>query len=146
MPWNLFLIPLVGGYFILTRCYLFKFKQQRLDKQRLIFDSVLFGIMLITFTFLLKIILCVLLHDCFELLHEKLPVKKDYFGTAFASLIIAYLFVSIANYFSSSKIQTQKAITDVGNELEKMLMRSFVKGVPLQFTLDTQKIYIAWGT
>lgn len=43
MPWNLLVLPLAAAYYILTRCDLLKYKQQRLDRQRLIFESVLLG-------------------------------------------------------------------------------------------------------
>lgn len=44
MPWNIIILHLVAGYYISTRSYYFKFKHQRLDRQRLIFESVLLGV------------------------------------------------------------------------------------------------------
>ena len=48
MPWNLLLLNLVAGYYLLTRSHYFKFEQQRLDRQRLIFESILLGVALKT--------------------------------------------------------------------------------------------------
>ena len=56
MPWNLLILPLVAGYYLLTRSYYFKYEQQRLDRQRLIFESVLLGVALAVFTYIIRII------------------------------------------------------------------------------------------
>ncbi len=56
MPWNLLLLPLVAGYYIFTRSYFFKFKQQRLDQQRLIFESIIWAVIASVTTYLLRLI------------------------------------------------------------------------------------------
>ncbi|AKP51555.1 hypothetical protein [Cyclobacterium amurskyense] len=52
MPWNLLILPLLGGYYLLFRFNKFKFKQQRLDRQRLVFDTILIGTWLLFFSFI----------------------------------------------------------------------------------------------
>ena len=47
MPFNLLLLPLVGGYYLLVTSRFTKYIHQRIDRQRLIFNSVLVGIALI---------------------------------------------------------------------------------------------------
>ena len=146
MPWNLLLIPLAGGYYILTRSHLFKFKQQRLDKQRLLLDSVLLGIALVSFTFILKFCSNFVLHGVYEWVHDQLPYKENHFGTVFCSIIFSILFVEASNRCYKVTDQTKKAIEDIGSELEKMLMIAFEKKLLLQFTLDTGKVYVGWVT
>lgn len=57
MPWNLFILPLLGGYYIISRSHLFKFQQQRLDRQRRVFDSIIAAILILLFTFALSYLL-----------------------------------------------------------------------------------------
>jgi hypothetical protein len=41
MPFNLLLLPLIGGYYLLVTSRFTKYIHQRIDRQRLIFNSVL---------------------------------------------------------------------------------------------------------
>lgn len=47
MPTNLLLLPLLGGFWFVHFCYLFKFRAQRLDGYRLLLESAFFGLLLI---------------------------------------------------------------------------------------------------
>ncbi len=149
MPsWNFLIIPVVAGYYIITRCKLYKFKQQRLDKQRLIFDSIFYGIMLLVLTFFAKNLLCKIsfINDWVTNLHSLLPIKENHFGTTCFSFAFALIYVWFFNKRKSDNEEITKAIYEIGSELEKMLMESFWKSIPLQFTLDTGKVYIAMVT
>lgn len=55
MPWNLLILPLVAGYYLLTRFYPFKYKQQRLDRQRLIFESILLAVCVSVITYFIRL-------------------------------------------------------------------------------------------
>lgn len=145
MPWNLLILPLVAGYYLLTRSYLFRFKQQRLDRQRLIFESVLLGVVLVVFTYILRFI-----GESFPptkeiilVLYSFIPIKTPYAGTTFATLLIAFV-LHAANYILKKEKFVKKAIKDVGNEFELIAKSSFTDKNLLQFTLDNDKVYIAW--
>lgn len=97
MPWNLLILPLVAGYYLLTRFNYFKYKQQRLDKQRLIFDSVLLAILLISFTFLVRLLIELKFHNLIDYIHSSLNITTPYLGTAFSTLIISILIAEIGN-------------------------------------------------
>ncbi|CAA0189883.1 conserved membrane hypothetical protein [Tenacibaculum maritimum] len=144
MPWNLLILPLVGGYFILTKCYIFKFHQQRLDRQRLIFESVLLGIALIVSTYLIRIFFVKLTPDLIDIVHSYSPFKQPFALTSLISVGIAIFFTIIYNKFSEDKKWIRKAIDDVGNEFESLMKYSFDEESLLQFTLNNDKIYIAW--
>ena len=144
MPWNLLILPLVGGYFILTKCFIFKFHQQRLDRQRLIFESVLLGIALIFSTYLIRILFVKLTPDLINIIYSYSPFKQPYALTSLTSVAIAILFTLIYNKLSEDKKWIRKAIDDVGNEFESLMKYSFDEKSLLQFTLSNNKIYIAW--
>ena len=107
MPWNLLILPLVGGYFILTKCFIFKFHQQRLDRQRLIFESVLLAIALIVSTYLIRILFIKLTLD---LIHSYAPFKQPFALTSLISIGVAIVFTLIYNKLSEDKKWIRKAI------------------------------------
>src|SRR5712672_2752764 len=49
MPWNLLLLPLLAGYCALHICHFFRFRAQKQDGHRLLFESALAGIPLLIF-------------------------------------------------------------------------------------------------
>jgi hypothetical protein len=144
MPWNFLILPLVAGYYLLTRSYFFRFKQQRLDTQRLIFESVLLSVLMTIITYLIRILLEYFSPTTIKTLYHFIPIKSPYVGTAVFTLLFAVLFSELINLFLNKEKHITNAIKNVGNEFELMLASSFTEGLLLQFTLDNNKFYIAW--
>lgn len=144
MPWNFLIIPLVAGYYLLTRSYFFKFQQQRLDRQRLIFESILLAVLLSVLTFVVRIICSFFFPDFCNFLYNCIPIKTPYIGTSIFILLFALILSNGLNYFLNKEKYVKKAIKNVGNEFELILKSSFSDGFLLQFTLDNDKFYIAW--
>ncbi len=144
MPWNFLILPLVAGYYLLTRSYFFRFKQQRLETQRLIFESVLLSVVITIVTYLIRIIIEFLSPTFINAVYRFIPLKSPYVGTAIFTLLFAVLFSELANLFLNKEKYITDAIKNVGNEFELMLASSFTEGLLLQFTLDNNKFYIAW--
>jgi hypothetical protein len=147
MPWNLLIIPLVAGYYFLTRSNYSKFRQQRLDRQRLVFDSVIYGMALLFVAFAVTTILTLAYPDRIEKFRWFLPLGADYFGTSCLSLVFAFILAQGGNKYiwKDRDSQLQQAIRRVGNEMELMLLSSFVEKKLLLFTLENGKFYIAWA-
>ena len=144
MPWNLLILPLIGGYYVMSQSNYFKFAQQRLDRQRLIFDSIIAGLILLVSTFILRKIVSYILPDVIPAFYEFFSVKTPYIGTAFCSFLLGVIVTFGGNYlvFSDHKYQIQKAIKRIGNELELLLESSLKHSYPLEFTLENDKVYI----
>src|SRR5690554_1853466 len=119
MPWNLLILPLVAGYYLLTRFYPFKYKQQRLDRQRLIFESILLGVSISIIGYSLRIFAEIIIpQNIWQIICGVLPIQYPYIRTSFSILIITVLFTEIVNKFLSKENYIKKAIKDVGNEYE----------------------------
>lgn len=146
MPWNLLILPLAGGYYILSRLNYFRFIQQRLDRQRLIFDSILLGILVLVITYFLRYIVELLFPNCISSIYHYFPVKSPFIGTTAASFTLSIIFVQFGNLtlFRNRKKQIENAIKKVGNEMELLFRSSLKDKKLLEFTLDTGKVYIAW--
>jgi hypothetical protein len=54
MPFNLLILPLVGGYYVIANSEWYKYKTQRLHNERLLFNSVLAEVVLIIISLSLR--------------------------------------------------------------------------------------------
>jgi hypothetical protein len=144
MPWNFLILPLIAGYYILTRSYFFKFEQQRLDTQRLVFESVLLSVGITIITYIIRLFVESVFPGIITFLYQFIPIKAPYVGTAVFTLLIAVMLSESSNLFLNKERSVRNAIKGVGNEFELMLASSFTEGLLLQFTLDNDKFYIAW--
>lgn len=144
MPWNLLVFPLAAAYYILTRSFFFKFRQQRLDRQRLIFETILLGTVIAAIVFTLRLMLQFQWPTLIDLASNNFPFKAPYTITSLSTLPISWLFVKISNKYLSKKHHIRKAIKRLGNELEMLLKTSFDESRLLQLTLDNEKVYVGW--
>lgn len=146
MPWNLFIFPLVAGYYLLTRSYFFKYKQIRLDRQRLIFETVLWGTLIGFLIFSFRYALEFCFPEFFTQISQALPLKAPYTFTSFLCLPFTIAVTKILNHFieNNKEEYLEKAITDIGNSFEKFLKNAFVNEKLLLFTLNSGKCYVGW--
>lgn len=145
MPWNLLILPLVAGYYLLTRFYPFKYKQQRLDRQRLIFESILLAVCVSVITYFIRLFIeFITPNDVCNLVYSKFPIKTQYIGTSLATLLLTVIFTESVNFFLDKEKFIKKAIKSVGNEFELLLKSSFEHRRMLQITLKNDKVYVAW--
>lgn len=138
------ILPLVAGYYLLTRSYLFKFKQQRLDRQRLIFESILLAVLLAIIAYFFRIISTSLIPAKFLHFHDYLPLKIPYLGTSLGTIALALMISEIGNKIFDKEKYIKRAIKLVGNEFELMLKSSFSDGQLMQITLKNEKVYFGW--
>lgn len=145
MPWNLLLLPLVAGYYIFTKSYFFKFKQQRIDQQRLVFESIILAVAASIITYSIRLFYESVASPEFQnIVYRAIPIKSPYAGTSLCILLLSITFTEISNLFLDEKKRIIKAIKAIGNEFELQLKSSFTENKLLLFTLNNGKIYIAW--
>ena len=146
MPWNLFLIPLVAGYYLYTRSNYLKFRQRKVDRQRLIFDSILWGILLTIISFIIGGTANYFAPRIVTWSLNQLPLKGDYAGTVLGTLILSFLIVQCGNrwFCKDGNPQILAAIRAEGSQLEKLIAQTYNTLHLLQFTLDSGKFYVGW--
>jgi hypothetical protein len=54
VPYNLLIIPLIAGYYLLSNLVYFKYKYQRQESQRLLLNSALAGLFIAIVTFFIR--------------------------------------------------------------------------------------------
>ncbi len=146
MPWNVFIFPIAAGYYLLTRLNCFKFRQQRLDRQRLIFDTIVVGIALLIIAEACKDLAVYFFPALINKIYSYFPLDIPHVGTTSFTLILAFAGAKLGNltiYRDVSK-QVEKAIKKVGNEMEMLLLSSNKDHHLLQFTLGSGKFYVGW--
>lgn len=144
MPFNLLLFPLIGGYYILIRFEYLRYRQYRLENQRVLLNSAMLGIFLLGACLIIRTFLLTVAPEAVSMISNALPLKTPFFGTASMSLVVAILATEIANKFISREKAIQHALTAVGSEFELILSTSFSNAHLLQFTLNNNKFYIGW--
>lgn len=152
-PYNLLILPLVGGYFILANFAYFKHKYQRLDTARLLLNSILIGILVGMASFTLRAYIEIYHKPLFDELNNLinyLPFKRDehnrYIGTLTYGLILAVSLTLIANFiihlFGLYTHSISWAVSKHGDELEQLFRDSAIKGQLVQLTLKNEKVYL----
>ena len=156
MPYNLLLLPLIGGYFFITTFVYLKYKYRRLSSQRILFASIITGTLFLFTVFVLRAILFWVFPqflDYFLLKLERFPlIKIDYLWTAIFTFLLAFLgthilnaLLSITNYWKLPNPMAW-AVGRYGNELEQLFMHSAIAGTAIQITLRNRKVYIGFAT
>lgn len=136
----------MGGYYITTRLEGAKFISQRLSSQAIFFNAVLIGIPLLIFSLGITTAATSILPTQVEWIKTNVfPLKDDYFGTCFLSVLLAFVFTKYRNWRIDEAEFIQKAIDEIGNELELLVSHSFKESKLIQLTLKNDKVYIGWA-
>ena len=144
MPYNILILPLCAGYFILVYSLLFKYNIQRFHQRRLLFESIIAAIIILVSAFTFRTLIELAFPKIIPYFLEKLsfvPIDKpDYFWTAFFSCVIAVILVILSNYIIKKFYGNYEpiiwAIRKNGDELEKLFERSATEGKIMQLTLQ----------
>lgn len=146
MPYNLLIFPLVGGYYFITHVWFLKFYNQRIDRQRLIFNSILCGIFLFIMSFLIAGILSTWKPELVTFVKSFYPFEIDYLGTAIISLFIGVVCPLLINLFLDEEKFIKKAINKIGDDFEKLVLKSWDENKYICLTLTNQKVYVGVPT
>lgn len=144
MPYNLLLLPLLGGFLFLHITHFFRFGAQRLDGYRLLFQSAIAGIALSAVARI-----AILLIDLTSLGQhfDKLWMlfsPFDYSGTSALALLVGPAFGLVANMVFDKNRSREIEIERHGNLLLKLLVLARKERRLISVTLDTRKWYVGW--
>lgn len=146
MPYNLLLLPLLGGYLFIHFTYRFRFRAYGLDNYRLIFESAGFGIAALALSHLLtRLALSV------DLLQRPISVWKQlapfpFSGSAFGALLLGLTAPYLVNRIWKRDVSSLSAMARYGNDLERLLHEAWTRNITVLITLSSRKIYVAWVT
>lgn len=148
MPFNLLLLPLLGGYLFVRGCRWTRYQALRADGHRLIFMSALYGTALLTIASLIhegiRYIQPGWYVSAAPLWHHMAPFP--YSGTAFLSLILAAPGFMLVNISRRDGKAIDSAIAERADPFEMLLHRCFRERKMVAVTVKNGKVYIGYVT
>ncbi len=148
MPYNLLLLPLLGGFLFFHLAHYFRFGAQRLDGYRLLFQTAIAGTCLAVLARLINIV--------FELISgvnvvdtawaKFAPFNMTFSGTTALSLMLGPAMAVIWNFFIGKEEAKEKEISKHGNAFTQLLLRAQKEKQLVSITLDSRKWYVGWIT
>jgi hypothetical protein len=144
MPWNLLLLPLLGGFLFLHITHFFRFAAQRLDGYRLLLYSALSGTGLVILARLLVILFA----------PTRVGLEAARWWTTFApfpysetsawALALGPIFAVVVNLFLGAERAKDIEIRRHGNSLTKLLHHAVREERLVSLTLATLKWYVGF--
>jgi hypothetical protein len=144
MPFNLLLLPLIGGFLFVHLTHFFRFGAQRLEGYRLLFPCAIAGICLSIVARLIDLLID------FTPAGGPAHVLWTWFSpfTYSAVSALALLLGPIGALFANLLIGKERAkdseIRRNGNLLTQLLHRAVKEKLLLSITLDSRKWYVGW--
>jgi hypothetical protein len=145
MPFNLLLIPLLGGYIFVRFWNYTKILMLRADKDRILIRASLAGLISLVPAFLISSFIpqlwpCAGSKCLYTWWATYVPF--DWSGTAAIAFLISSTSWRIFNIWCSEEDAIDRAIAEDADPLETALKYSKDSGVSLAITLKDQKVYI----
>jgi hypothetical protein len=143
MPYNLLLLPLLGGFLFLHVSHYFRYLSQRLDGYRLLIQSAIAGTCLaLVARFLIVGADAMRVGSGIRSLWTQvLPIQ--YAGTAFLSLLLGPVFALLLNCFLGRKRSLELQIKH-GNSLIRLIHQAEKEKRLISITLSSRKWYVGW--
>ncbi len=146
MPYNLLLLPLLGGFLFFHLTHYFRFGAQRLDGYRLLLQTAIAGTCLAVIARLLDFFFERLLGlNVFDRIWEVFS-PFPFSGTSALSLVLGPSLAVIWNFFLGKEEAKEIEIRKHGNAFTQLLLRAQKGKQLLSVTLDNRKWYVGWVT
>ena len=142
MPYNVLLLPLLGGYFFLAYFNGTKFSTNRHSGHRLIFHAAAAGLLFLLIAFAIVLFISSRWPDFTKLWEGVVPFP--YLGTSLIACILGLALPWPLNFFSifRKEVANQRAIERSNDHLEILVSRACREVKAVSITLKSRKVYI----
>lgn len=144
MPFNLLLLPLLGGFIFISLCNRWKYATLRLDGYRLLIHASIAGVFLFAAAELLIFLLSSSLSSIDTLWHRIVPIKGS--GTASLAFLLGLTCWWPFNFIFNPVRENERAAHDNGDPLELLLRKALRDTKPILLTVKNGKIYVGFVT
>lgn len=142
MPWNVLLLPLLGGYIFLTHWNRTRFSTRRYSGERLILHAAAAGVLLLAASFLAAQILTALAPGLYAAWRAAVPFA--YTGTSFGAFLIgAVLWLPLNRWWFPLERETRRAI-HAWHDLEMLLERALRETRQVSVSVKSCKVYVGF--
>ena len=147
MPsFDLLILPLLGGYLFLITSNFTRYLQHRLERQRLIFHSIISGFTLLFLAFIIAAIIRSSFPELSHFILGSLPIKQKFFGTCLLSFCLGIIIPLITNLIFPRRYAMDWAWKLLGDDFELLLRRAILSKELVMLSLKSRKIYVGWVT
>ena len=143
MPFDVLLLPLLGGYIFISNWNYTRFDAKRYSGQRLLFHSAIAGAGLLGSSYVILLV-ARRIPVAYEVWDSLVPDPGT--GTAFLSFVLGAGGWLIFNRFYPHEVYARKAIRRWGDFLEILLDRSMTETAQVAVTLSSGKFYTGYVT
>jgi hypothetical protein len=144
MPYNLLLLPLIGGFLFIHLTHFFRFGAQRLDGYRLLFQSAIAGICLSALARLID--LSIDRTSIGASIHVLWAWFSpfNYSAVSVLALLLGPACALLMNLFIGTARAKDIEIRQHGPSFTQLLHRAAKEKLLLSITLDSRKWYVGW--
>ena len=143
MPFNVLLLPLLGGYLFVSRLDRLRYRVSRHSGQRLLLDASIAGVALAVAAWGLTLLTAWAEPDIERA--WKLLAPFDYSGTAFLAFLLGAGLPPLLNgWFFDKQEQGLLAMEEDGNYLEVLLARALQQKKQVSISTSSGKVYIGY--
>jgi len=144
---DLLLLPLLGGYWFLNLFNYFKYYHQRIERQRLIFNSLIAGVFLTMAGLCVDFILQTYFLNIREFLGSFIPIEYEGINQSLLIFLLSPVLALILNILPK-KFYLNQVVQYRGDELERMFWNSLTElrdeDKLLMVTLSSNKVYVGY--
>ncbi|MGB7923437.1 MAG: hypothetical protein WCF57_09350 [Pyrinomonadaceae bacterium] len=143
MPFNLLLLPLIGGYLFIHRWNRTRFKALRLDKERLLFHASLAGVFLLLLGFAIEaltppFIPCIRWFPCFP------DLGLPYWGVSSLALLLGWFLPIPLNKIWKFEDESKRLIKQDADAFELLINKALEDTKPIVIVLRNGTVYIGF--
>lgn len=142
MPYNLLLLPLLGGYLLVTRSHIFAFRAAKHSGERLIFMVALAAVALLLLARVTVITLIAQWPTAETWWRELMP--WEYSGTAAFALLLGYLALFGINAWRTRDEASARSVLEHGTALDRLFFEATQNQGQISISLATGKVYAGW--
>ncbi len=145
MPFDLFLLPLLGGFIFIRQFSLTRFSTSRLSGQRLVIWAALAGLVFLSASRVMVTLLLTFLPIIGDWWRVIIPFQ--YSGTAFGALFLGGILWIPANRLINKEWALDWTTQRFGSQVEILFADSFKNDKQVQVTLNSGKVlvgYVVW--
>ena len=142
MPFNVLLLPLLGGYIFISYWNRTRFDAKRYSGERLLLHSALAGIVFLVASFALVSTVATGWPVAYERSHRLVPFEHS--GTSLGALLLGTTIWWPLNWFSSRPKEIKRTIEAWNDYLELLLHQALEETRHVAVTLKNGKVYIGF--
>lgn len=148
MPFNILLLPLIGGYLFIHRWHHTRIRALRLDKERLLFHAAFAGFLLLILAFTIKAIYpSFLLLPCVKWFPCLFDLGFQHLGVSILALALGWGLPIPLNRYGylfgwTIEEESRRYSFEEGDPFEQLISEALDTVAPVMLTLKSGKVYV----